>query len=78
MRWDVLPPLFAYLLVMVGIGVYANRRLRGTVSVDHSEEYYTGGRSLGWLVLVFTLLASAASAGTFVGGPGLGYELGSV
>ncbi|CAN5315654.1 sodium/pantothenate symporter [soil metagenome] len=76
MRWDVLLPLFAYLLVMLGIGVYANRRLRGTAGADRSEEYYTGGRSLGWLVLVFTLLASAASAGTFVGGPGLGYELG--
>ncbi len=37
-------------------------------------DYYLGGRNLGWFVLVFTMLASAASAGTFVGGPGLVYQ----
>jgi sodium/pantothenate symporter len=73
-NWDVLVPLFAYLLLMAGIGAWAYaQRLR--VSAGHkTEQYYLGGRSLGWVVLVFTLLASAASAGTFIGGPGLGYS----
>lgn len=74
MRWDVLVPLLAYLSVIAAIGVWANRRLRHS---DHSSsEYFLAGRTLGWTVLVFTLLTSIASAGTFVGGPGLGYELG--
>jgi sodium/pantothenate symporter len=73
-NWDILVPLFAYLLLMAGIGAWAYaQRLR--VSAGHkTEQYYLGGRSLGWVVLVFTLLASAASAGTFIGGPGLGYS----
>lgn len=74
MRWDILVPLVVYMAVIAAIGVWANRRLRRS---DHSSaEYFLAGRTLGWIVLVFTLLTSIASAGTFVGGPGLGYELG--
>lgn len=74
MRWSILVPLILYMLVIGAIGVWANRRLRA--SDRSSAEYFLAGRTLGWMVLVFTLLTSIASAGTFVGGPGLGYELG--
>ena len=45
---------------------------RSDATEDGTVDYYLGGRTLGWFVLVFTLLASAASAGTFIGGPGPG------
>lgn len=75
MRWDVIVPLLLYLVLMLVIGYWSYLKTR---SAQHhqAEEYYLGGRSLGGLVLVFTLLASLASAGTFIGGPGLGYRFG--
>ena len=73
MRWAIIVPLILYLVVLLGIGVWSYQRRR-QVSEDETAQYYLGGRSLGWFVLVFTLLASAASAGTFIGGPGLVYS----
>lgn len=74
MNWSVLAPLIVYLGVMALIGAWAYRKRRNVAAGEKTAEYYLGGRSLGWVVLVFTLLASAASAGTFIGGPGLGYS----
>jgi sodium/pantothenate symporter len=72
MRWAIIVPLIAYLVILVGIGFWSYQKRR-EVTEDQTGQYYLGGRSLGWFVLVFTLLASAASAGTFIGGPGLVY-----
>jgi sodium/pantothenate symporter len=73
-NWSVLVPLLCYLAVMAGIGAWAYGQRRKAAAGEKTAQYYLGGRSLGWVVLVFTLLASAASAGTFIGGPGLGYS----
>ena len=73
MRWAIIVPLVLYLGVLAWIGVWSYQRRR-KVTEDRIGEYYLGGRSLGWFVLVFTMLASAASAGTFIGGPGLVYS----
>ena len=73
MRWAIIVPLVLYLGVLAWIGVWSYQRRR-KVTEDRTGEYYLGGRSLGWFVLVFTMLASAASAGTFIGGPGLVYS----
>ncbi|MGH3097256.1 MAG: sodium/pantothenate symporter [Streptosporangiales bacterium] len=73
MRWNVLIPLFIYLLLLIGIAWVVFRRRRAIAVGDQSAHYYIGNRNLGWLVLVFTLLSSLASAGTFIGGPGLVY-----
>src|SRR5262245_2759958 len=56
---------------MALIGAWAYGKRRQVAAGEKTAQYYLGGRSLGWVVLVFTLLASAASAGTFIGGPGL-------
>lgn len=75
MRWNVLIALFCYLLVVAGIGyVVWSRRQR--LTGGRTEDYFVGGRSLGPWLLLFTILASLASAGTFVGGPGVAYEVG--
>jgi sodium/pantothenate symporter len=74
MSWAIIIPVVCYLLLMVGVGVWAMRRQNRVEGGAKVAGFYLGGRSLGWFVLVLTLLASAASAGTFVGGPGLVYQ----
>ena len=74
MDWALLIPILGYLLLLLLIGVWAMRRQSQIEHGDKVGGYFLGGRTLGWFVLVLTLLASAASAGTFVGGPGLVYQ----
>lgn len=74
MRWGIVVPLACYLLVLLGVAWWSYNRRRAAATGEQTVAYYVGGRSLGWVVLVFTLLASAASAGTFIGGPGLVYQ----
>ena len=76
MRWDIIVPLAVYLVLLIGIAVWAFNQRQAVGTGGKSAEYYIAGRGLGWFILVFTLLASAASAGTYIGGPGLGYEWG--
>lgn len=73
MNWQILLPIIIYILGLFGIGIWAYLRKQTVVEGHVSAEYYIGGRTLGPVVLVFTLLASAASAGTFIGVPGLAY-----
>jgi len=76
MRWDIIIPLALYLIILIGIAAWAFNQRQAVEVGGKSAEYYIAGRSLGWFLLVFTLLASAASAGTYIGGPGFGYEWG--
>lgn len=75
-QWDITVPLLAYLAVLLGITWWAFRQRRKAAKGNKAAQYFLGNRQLGWGVLIFTLLSSAASAGTFIGGPGLGYEYG--
>src|SRR5699024_10119645 len=75
MRLDVLIPIDLYLLVTFLIGGYYHKYTKKKDS-DFKEEFFIDSRSLGPFVLAFNMLASAASAGTFIGTTGLGYEVG--
>jgi sodium/pantothenate symporter len=75
MRWDVLIPIALSLIVTFVIGGVLHRVMKVRAS-NFQEDYFIGGRSLGPFVLTFTLLASAASAGTFIGSPGVAYNSG--
>ncbi|WP_085507171.1 sodium/pantothenate symporter [Thalassobacillus devorans] len=75
MAWDVLIPIFLYLFVTFAIGGMLHKHIKHR-KTSFQEEYFIGGRSLGPIVLTFTLLASAASAGTFIGSPGVAYDQG--
>lgn len=75
MKWDVLIPICLALIVTFAIGIVLHKRLK-VKNANFQEDYFIGGRSLGPLVLTFTLLASAASAGTFIGSPGVAYNSG--
>ncbi|GLU50514.1 sodium/pantothenate symporter [Nocardiopsis ansamitocini] len=76
MRWGVIIPILVYVVLLMVIAWWSYRKRRQVAEGAKTEHYYMGGRSLGWLLLMFTLLASAASAGTFIGGPGLVYGQG--
>lgn len=76
MRWDIIIPLAIYLIILIGIATWAWNKRQAVQVGGKSADYYIAGRGLGWFILVFTVLASAASAGTYIGGPGFGYEWG--
>jgi sodium/pantothenate symporter len=76
MRWDIIIPILVYLLAVFLIGVYFHRYLTERREGTFQEAFFIGDRSLGPVVLAFTLLASMASAGTFIGAPGVAYDAG--
>lgn len=61
---------FAYLLALVGVGVYKTR------SVKDSDDFMVAGRSLPWYILVGSLLATWIGSGSLFSGAGLGYRNG--
>jgi SSS family solute:Na+ symporter len=60
-----------YLLVALAIGLVAYRLTDRT-----AEDYYLAGRSLGTVVLLFTMFATLLSAFTFFAGPNISYQFG--
>ncbi len=68
-----------YLIVNMGIGIYAGRRQASLNSgKGFVNNYFIGGRSMGGLVLAMTLIATFTSASSFVGGPGVAFSKGLV
>ncbi len=62
--------LVVYIGLMVGIGLYAQRRIK------HADDFATARGSYGALFLALAFAASTASGATFLGTPALGYEWG--
>jgi len=62
----------AYMLLMVGIGVYAMRFNRG------ASDYFKGGSRIHWLAAGLSSFMSGFSAWTFTGAAGLAYQRGLV
>ena len=61
-----------YLVVMLGVGVFARTRRRS----DSLTEFYLAGRNLGPFILFFTLYATQYSGNTVLGYPAEAYRLG--
>jgi SSS family solute:Na+ symporter len=61
----------AYLLVALTVGIVAYR-----VSERTAEDYYLASRTIGTVVLLFTMFATLLSAFTFFGGPNIAYLYG--
>ncbi|HVS13736.1 MAG TPA: sodium/proline symporter [Thermoanaerobaculia bacterium] len=59
-----------YLLVCVGVGLWALRRTKNT------HDFFMAGRDLGILVTGLAVFSSTLSGFGFVGGPGLVYRMG--
>ncbi|MCG8461867.1 MAG: hypothetical protein MI919_36755, partial [Holophagales bacterium] len=60
-----------YLVVCIGIGIWALRRTRST------QDFFMAGRDLGVFLTSFAIFSSILSGFGFVGGPGLVYLLGT-
>ncbi|MFW5489790.1 MAG: sodium/pantothenate symporter [Desulfovibrio sp.] len=69
-------PLVVYLAASIGVALWARSRTENATSQGFIEEYFLGSRSMGGFVLAMTIVASYASASSFVGGPGVAYRLG--
>jgi len=71
----MLIPLFLYLALMLFIA-YNTSKQKNTKGINFLEEYFIGSRNMGGFVLAMTLVATYASASSFIGGPGVAYKLG--
>lgn len=62
--------LIAYMAVVLAVGLYASRRVKG------SEDFLLAGRSMGLFVLVGTLCATQLGGGNIIGTSTNGYNQG--
>lgn len=76
MNWYVIIPMIVSFIVVFLIGVYASRRVQATAQNKFLQEYFLGGRELGGLLLAMTMIATYGSASSFIGGPGIAYNMG--
>src|SRR6185295_4002040 len=60
--------LIAYAVLMIALGAFVSRRVRG------SSDFFVAGRGLGAGLIFSTLLAANIGAGSTVGATGLGYR----
>ena len=74
MHWSVILPLFVFLIIIFGIGIWANKQVR--TSDSFLQEYFLGGREMGGFLLAMTMMATYGSASSFIGGPGVAYNTG--
>ncbi len=73
-HWTVIIPLFIFLIIIFGIGIWANKQIR--TSDSFMQEYFLGGREMGGFLLAMTMMATYGSASSFIGGPGVAYQQG--
>ena len=71
--WIPLLVLVIYLTVLLGLGWLGYRR-----STGGEEDYYLAGRSQGWIVSSFTIMATFFSSFALLGAPGMVYREGVV
>lgn len=69
-------PVIAFFVILMGIGVYIQRRSKDAKAANFSKEYFIGGRSLGGFVLAMTLIATYGSVSSFLSGAGKAWETG--
>ncbi len=59
-----------YSIIVIAIGIAASGKQNNT------DEYFRGSRSLPWWAISFSIIATAFSAASLLGGPGEGYSHG--
>ncbi|OCS85451.1 sodium/pantothenate symporter [Caryophanon tenue] len=74
MHWQVILPLLLFLVIIFGIGIWTNMRVRQSDSF--LSDYFLGGREMGGFLLAMTMMATYGSASSFIGGPGVAYNTG--
>jgi sodium/pantothenate symporter len=66
-----------YITILIGVSIYSGKLMAKTKLNKYVEEFYTGGRGFGAIVVAMMIVAGLCSAGTFLGGPGLVWQLGA-
>ncbi|WKB35010.1 sodium/pantothenate symporter [Terrilactibacillus sp. S3-3] len=74
MMWSVALPMIIFLIAVFIIGLYASRSVQK--SGNFLQDYFLGGRQLGGFLLAMTMVTTYASASSFIGGPGIAYQVG--
>ncbi len=77
-KTSVIVSFIIYSILVLAIANYSRRSMSKTKLDDYINEFYTGGRGMGTLVIVFMIASGLCSAGTFLGSPGLAYSTGLV
>ena len=74
MNWGVVIPLLLLVMSVFVIGAWASRKLQR--DEGFLSDYFLGNREFGGLLLAMTMVATYASASSFLGGPGAAYSIG--
>lgn len=74
MNWAVVIPLLVFLAVIFIVGMWSSGKL--SKSDGFLNDYFLGSREFGGLILAMTMVATYASASSFLGGPGAAYSIG--
>ncbi len=69
-------PVVIFFIVLLGMGLYIQKKSSDAKAQNFSKEYFIGGRSLGGFVLAMTLVATYSSVSSFLSGPGVAWEKG--
>ena len=69
-------PLLVFMAVMLGIGFFVQKAGSSGRAGDFVSQYFIGRRSLGGFVLAMTTVATYSSVSSFVGGPGMAWQIG--
>jgi len=78
MKLDILAAFILAMSSVIVVAWFARRATAGALAGGGAfmDEFFVAGRSLGPLVLAATFFTTIASAGTFIGYPGLAYQNG--
>ncbi|HCB93158.1 MAG TPA: sodium/panthothenate symporter [Selenomonas sp.] len=71
-----LVPLLLFMLLMVGISIYIRQQQSKGFSNNFVKQYFVGNYDLGGFVLAMTTVATYSSVSSFVGGPGMAWQVG--
>ncbi|MBQ5503252.1 MAG: sodium/pantothenate symporter [Selenomonas sp.] len=69
-------PLLVFMAVMVGIGFYVRQVQARGFAKNFVQQYFIGNHDLGGFVLAMTTVATYSSVSSFVGGPGMAWQIG--
>ena len=70
---SALMPLLVFMIFMVGISIFVRHK---QAEKNFVGNYFIGNRELGGFVLAMTTVATYSSVSSFVGGPGMAYQIG--
>ncbi len=73
---SALLPLLIFMIGMVGISLFVRYQQRTGFGSNFVQQYFIGNHDLGGFVLAMTTVATYSSVSSFVGGPGMAWQIG--